>query len=90
MYRAGLESMLGVTKRGDVLHVAPCIPPRWSGFRVRYRYGATNYEISVENPHSVAHGVTRIDLDGAKLEYPEQGVALRDDGQAHRVYVVLG
>ncbi len=90
MYRAGLESMLGLTKRGDVLHVAPCIPPHWSGFRVRYRYGATDYEISVENPHSVAHGVARIDLDGAKLEYPEQGVALRDDRQAHRVNVVLG
>jgi cyclic beta-1,2-glucan synthetase len=90
LYRAGLESMLGVTKRGDVLHVAPCIPPRWSGFRVRYRHGATEYEISVENPHSVAHGVARIDLDGARLEYPDQGIALRDDGRAHRVNVVLG
>ena len=90
MYRAGLESILGLTRRGDVLYVAPCIPPRWSGFRVRYRHGATAYEIIVENPRNVARGVTLIELDGARLERPEQGIALHDDGLAHRVYVVLG
>jgi cyclic beta-1,2-glucan synthetase len=90
LYRAGLESILGLTKRGDVLHVAPCVPPRWSGFRVRYRHGATTYEISVENPHGVTRGVAGIDLDGVRLDSPGQGVALRDDGQPHRVKVVLG
>jgi len=90
LYRAGLESMLGVTKRGNVLHVAPCIPPRWSGYRVRYRHGITEYEISVENPRGVARGVTRIDLDGVRLGCPEQGIALRDDGKLHRANVVLG
>jgi len=90
MYRAALETMLGMTKRGHMLHVAPCIPPRWFGFRVRYRHGATDYEINVENPHSVTGGVARIDLDGVRLENPEQGIELRDDGEAHRVKVVLG
>jgi len=90
LYRAGLESILGLTQCGDVLHVAPCIPPRWSGFRVRYRHGATTYEISVENPHGVTRGVAGIDLDGVRLDSPEQGIALRDDGQPHRVKVVLG
>jgi cyclic beta-1,2-glucan synthetase len=90
MYRAGIEFILGVTKRGESLYVAPCIPPGWSGFRVRYRHGATDYEISVENPRGVACGVARIDLDGVRLERPEQGVVLRDDEQTHRVKVVLG
>jgi cyclic beta-1,2-glucan synthetase len=94
LYRAALENMLGLTKRGDVLHVAPCIPPHWSGFRIRYRHGATPYEIRVANPrgvtHGIARGVARIDLDGVQLENPEQGIALRDDGQAHHVRVVLG
>jgi len=90
LYRAGLENILGLSRRGGVLHVAPCIPPRWSGFRVRYRHGATTYEISVDNPHGVTRGVARLDLDGVRLDSPEQGIALRDDGQPHRVKVVLG
>ena len=90
MYRAGLESLLGVTRRGDTLHVAPCIPPRWPGFRVRYRHGSAIYEINVENPRAVAHGVASIDVDGVRLAHPEQGFALHDDAQTHQVNVVLG
>jgi cyclic beta-1,2-glucan synthetase len=90
LYRAGLESILGLTRRGDALHLDPCIPPRWPGFQIRYRFGTTAYEISVENPRAVARGVARIDFDGARLGSLEHGIALRDDGQAHRVRVVLG
>jgi len=87
---ATLESMLGLTKRGGLLYVDPCIPPHWPGFRIRYRHGITDYEISVENPRDVARGVARIDLDGVPLKCPEQGIALRDDAQVHRVKVALG
>ena len=90
LYRAGLESILGLTRRGDVLHLAPCIPPHWPGFRIRYRFGTTDYEISVENPRRVARGVARIDVDGVGLESPEQGIVLSDDGQPRRVSVVMG
>jgi cyclic beta-1,2-glucan synthetase len=90
MYRAGVEHLLGVTRRGSTLCFDPCIPPRWPGFRVRYRHGSANYEISVENPRGVARGVTLVDVDGVPIEHPEQGVALRDDAQTHRIKVVLG
>ena len=92
MYRAGLECLLGVTRRGDTLCVAPCIPPRWPGFRVRYRHGSANYEISVENARTVARGAALmlIDVDGVRLADPEQGFALLDDARTHQVKVVLG
>jgi cyclic beta-1,2-glucan synthetase len=90
MYRAGLEWILGLTKRGDALVVDPCIPRRWPGFRLRYRHGGTDYEISVENPRGVSRGVAHIELDGVRLDSREQGIPLRDDAQAHRVKVVLG
>ena len=90
MYRAGIESMLGLTKRSDVLYIAPCIPPNWPGFRTRYQHGTSSYDISVENPGRVARGVARIELDGLPLEAPEQGIALLDDAQAHHVRVVMG
>jgi cyclic beta-1,2-glucan synthetase len=90
MYRAGIESILGLARHGERLHIAPCIPPRWPGFRVRYRYGATDYQIDVENPRGVAHGVARVELDGEPLALPDPGIALHDDGQPHRVRLILG
>jgi len=90
LYRAGIESILGLTRRGEAIHIAPCIPPGWTGFRIGYRYGASRYDIEVENPQRVARGVAHIDLDGLRLDHPEQGIALRDDGQVHRVKVVMG
>jgi cyclic beta-1,2-glucan synthetase len=90
MYRAGLESILGLRKRGDLLHLDPCIPPGWQAFRIRYRHGVTTYEIRVENPRGVARGVAWIDLDGVQIDPPQQGIALIDDARAHCVKVVLG
>ena len=90
MYRAALEGILGLRKRGEVLHVDPCIPPGWPAFVIRYRHGATTYEIRVENPRGVGGGVARIDLDGTRIDPPQQGIALCDDARAHRVTVVLG
>jgi len=90
LYRAGLERLLGVTRRGDLLHIAPCIPPRWPGFTVRYRYRSADYEISVENPRGVTRGIALLELDGVRLEHPEHGFALRDDARTHHVEVVLG
>jgi cyclic beta-1,2-glucan synthetase len=90
MYRAALENILGLRKRGETLHVDPCIPPAWPGFRIRYRHGATTYEIHVENPRGVARGVAQMELDGIPVNSPAKGFALTDDAQAHRVKVVLG
>jgi len=90
LYRAGLESILGLTKCGDVLHVAPCIPPRWSAFGSAIATAQPLTKSAWRNPHGVTRGVAGIDLDGVRLDSPEQGIALRDDGQPHRVKVVLG
>src|SRR6185436_5115146 len=50
MARAGLESILGVTRRGATLALNPCIPSSWPGFTVTLRHGKSRYEIAVENP----------------------------------------
>jgi cellobiose phosphorylase len=59
------------------------------GARIRYRHGATTYEFHVENPRGVARGVAQIGLDGVRIDPPDQGIALRDDAQVHRVKVVM-
>ena len=38
MYRLVVESLLGLRLEGDRLRIAPCLPPEWTGFTLRYRY----------------------------------------------------
>ena len=90
MYRAGLEWMLGFRLRGKTLLIDPCIPARWPGFEISYRYGATRYEIAVENPRNVCRGVASAELDGNALAADPAQIALVDDGATHRVRIILG
>ena len=88
-YRAGLESVLGLHVQAGQLLFDPCIPRTWPGYRMTYRHGGTRYEITVENPAAIEHGVIGIDLDGAR-QAQGQGITLVDDGKVHRVRVELG
>ncbi len=90
MYRAGLEWILGFQLRGKTLLIDPCIPKKWPGFEIVYRYGATRYEIAVENPHGVSRGVTSFELDGNSLAQRPAQITLSDDGVTHRLRIVLG
>jgi cyclic beta-1,2-glucan synthetase len=91
MYRVTLEWLLGFRVQGAALRLDPCIPSQWPRFEIAYRHGATPYSIVVENPLGVCRGVLSMKLDGKVL--PAQTgrlVSLVDDGQAHRIEVVLG
>jgi cyclic beta-1,2-glucan synthetase len=88
MYRLGLESILGLRRRGGWLSVAPCIPASWPGFVVRWRHGSSLYEISVRNPGRRNRGVSEVSLDGVRID--ERGIPLADDGAVHRVNVTMG
>ncbi|OAI13494.1 MULTISPECIES: GH36-type glycosyl hydrolase domain-containing protein [Methylomonas] len=88
-YRAGLETVLGLQRRGDRLLFAPCIPKGWPAYRMEYRHGGSVYDIHVDNPDSVSRGVVGLELDGVAQSIAD-GIALLDDGQRHQVSVVLG
>ncbi|HUP37231.1 MAG TPA: glucoamylase family protein [Candidatus Limnocylindria bacterium] len=90
MYRAGLESLLGFRLRGAVLHLDPCIPRAWPRFEIAFRYHASRYEITVENPRGVTRGICTIEVDGVPLVSPGGSVPLVGDGAIRRVRVVLG
>jgi cyclic beta-1,2-glucan synthetase len=88
-YRAGVESLLGLQVRAGQLDFNPCIPKDWSGYHLTYRHGQTRYQITVENPDGVAHGIRILELDGV-VQPDRRGIKLADDGQAHRVRIVMG
>ncbi|MEO5988235.1 MAG: glycosyltransferase 36 associated protein, partial [Candidatus Eisenbacteria bacterium] len=88
MYRVGLESILGLHRQGTSFSVAPCVPAAWKQYLVRWRLGATLYEITVENPQRRSHGVSHVTLDGAAVS--RFAIPIIDDGALHRVHVVMG
>jgi len=73
MYRLAVESLLGVRREGDKLHLAPCLPAHWPGFELRYRFGETLYHITVVRDESAGQR--------------EHAIALLDDRRAHRIEV---
>ena len=88
MYRAGLESILGLRRHGETFELEPCIPASWPGYEITWRFGRTRYEISVTNPERRCRGIGAAQLDGVAVD--PRAIALVDDGEVHEVRVVLG
>jgi cyclic beta-1,2-glucan synthetase len=88
MYRVGLESILGLTRRGAAFGIDPCIPSSWPEYGITWRFGGARYEISVSNPESACRGVAEAELDGVAVD--PKAIPLTDDGATHHVRVVLG
>lgn len=88
-YRAGLEWILGLQVRADKLVFNPCIPKAWPHYSMTYQHGNSRYDVSVENPSGVSHGVLLIELDGVQ-QATGNSINLSNDGQLHQVRVVLG
>src|SRR5260370_423453 len=63
MYRAGLESMLGLRRRGNTFSIDPCIPSSWPEYEIAWRVQSTRYLISVSNPERQCRGVLQASLD---------------------------
>jgi cyclic beta-1,2-glucan glucanotransferase len=88
MYRVGLESILGLRRRGMVFEIDPCIPSAWNEYAISCRFGSTRYEITVFNPDRRCRGVAEATLDGASVD--ARIIPIRNDGVTHYVQVVLG
>ncbi|AMY12396.1 Cellobiose phosphorylase [Luteitalea pratensis] len=88
MYRAGIESILGLERHGGTFSVTPCIPSTWPGFTIDWRVGSTHYHIQVNNPEHRSVGVASISLDGEDVD--AAAVPLLDDGRSHEVVVTMG
>jgi len=87
LYRAGIESILGLRGRGDHFMVDPCVPSAWTEFSMTWKRGDATYEITVTNPQRVWRGVVKAELDGQPVNHmsiPHAGPG------THTVRVVMG
>ncbi len=88
MYRAGLESLLGLRRQGETFQVNPSIPAVWPSFSITWQFGSARYEIEVTNPQHQCRGVKSVTLDGKPVD--AANIPLCDDRATHQVRVVLG
>jgi len=87
-YRLILESLLGLRLHVDKLHFAPCLPAEWDGFKLRYRYRRTVYQIAVIQVQTVASkkvGPVSISVDSVAQSEP--AITMIDDGLEHHAEV---
>jgi len=89
MYRAGIESILGLRREGRTLLIDPRVPKAWRRFEMRVRHGDARYVINVENPHGVSGGVEEAWVDGDAIETRPVRIQMVD-GIDHKVRLVLG
>jgi cyclic beta-1,2-glucan synthetase len=87
MYRAGLESILGLRRKGATFVVDPCIPSTWKEYEIAWTVSGARYEITVANPDGRCRGVVSAELDGVAVN--PGAIPLARDGM-HRVHVLLG
>lgn len=82
------EGILGIRPEHDGLRVDPCVPASWTSFTVTRRFRGAVYEILVENPDGVCHGVRSLTVDGREMD--GCAIPLQEGPGPFRVSVTLG
>lgn len=86
MYQLIIESLLGITKKGNELHFNPCVPNNWESYIIKYKYKNTKYTIIFII--NVDHQKLKLILDG--VEIINKYILLKDDLLEHEVKVHIG
>lgn len=82
MYRLLVETLLGVNRMGNTLHLAPHFPKDWDSYKVHYRYGLSMYHITFISLKG--NSKPRLTLDGRDL-HERSVLSLKDDRREHFV-----
>ncbi len=88
MHRVVTHWILGIRPQPDGLLVDPSIPAQWDGFKVTRRFQGATYQITVQNPAHLNHGVQSMRVDGNPVG--NQLIPVFADGKNHVVEVLLG
>ena len=86
-YKAGIENILGLNIRKNVLKIEPCIPKDWKEYTIKYRYKNSIYNIKVKNENGKNTGVEKFYLNGR--EVVEKQIILNCDGGIYEIEVEM-
>lgn len=88
LHRVATHWILGIRPQPDGLLVDPSIPAQWDGFKVTRKFQGATYQITVQNPAHLNHGVQSMRVDGTPVG--NQLIPVFADGKNHVVEVLLG
>ena len=85
-YVAGIEYILGMKIKNNILEINPCIPKDWKEYTIRYKYGNSIYNIKIVNPNAKNTGVSKVIIDGNEVE---NSIKLDGSGRIFNVEVEM-
>ncbi|MDX0014277.1 protein ndvB [Sinorhizobium meliloti] len=74
LYRAGVEGILGIRKRGDKLLIRPVLPSEWPGYSAEVRVNGTTHRISVSRDSKSGEPV--VSVNNSVTKNAHEGVLL--------------
>ena len=80
-YRVGIQDILGIHKTGDKLTLIPKMPISWDGFKMKYTYMDTIYDIEVKKGKK-----EELKLDGKAVS--NEIITLKNDKKPHKIVLV--
>lgn len=86
-YKAGIENILGLNIRNNVLKIEPCIPKEWKEYSIKYRYKNSIYNIKVKNDNGKNTGIEKMYLNGCEVE--EKEIVLNGEGGIYELVVEM-
>lgn len=81
-YKVGVQEILGLKKSGDKLKLDPRIPISWDGFKLKYRYFDTIYDIEVKKGSTES-----LTIDGN--DSISNTIKLADDKKVHKIEMII-
>ncbi len=85
-YKAGIEYILGLSVKHNILSITPCIPKEWKEYSIKYKYGESIYNISIKNPKGKNTGVESVTINGEKSE---NKIMLDDSGKIYNIEIIM-
>lgn len=90
MHRAGIEGILGLTRRGDILVLNPCMPKTWPEVTMKVILDAFKLHISIDNHSGTGTGISSAELDGKEVLIADGALRLPITHGEHHLNLTLG
>ena len=89
MYRAGVESLLGITRHGSHIRISPCLPVHWPGFSATISIGNSRYGVQISQYSSDEQQACTLDgvviTSESALYIHARCLSLPLDNQSHQL-----
>jgi cyclic beta-1,2-glucan synthetase len=90
MYRAGIEGIIGLTRRGNILCLNPCLPASWPELTLTITLGAASYAVSILNPDLTGRGIRSAILNGMTVDVSFEDLSFPVQDGKHELIIILG